>query len=102
MKNKNQRLVILLCMGILGTISFFSIGTSIIVSSKNIDIKTVHPIINHPNNISYIEGQGEQYIYWNATDDNPSNYTVTRNNDIIDEGIWFSGSLFVIDVSGLL
>ncbi|MBY9007729.1 MAG: hypothetical protein KGD63_13365, partial [Candidatus Lokiarchaeota archaeon] len=41
------------------------------------------------------------YIYWNATDDNPSNYTVTRNNDIIDEGIWFSGSLFIIDVSGL-
>jgi len=64
-------------------------------------IETDRPTIEHsPENITYIEGEVGHNITWNATDENPARYTITRNGKIFEAETW-NGSAFITNVDSL-
>jgi hypothetical protein len=69
-------------------------------TSVNFTIDTTPPTIDHPDDIIYIEGVSPNNIIWNPADNNPGNYTVTRNGVIVDSGLWDGGSV-TISIKGL-
>jgi len=58
------------------------------------------PIIDHPADITYEEATTGYNITWHPSDANPSNYTVNRNEILVDSGSWDTGNITVI-VDGL-
>ena len=54
--------------------------------------------ITHPSDISFENGTFGKYINWNATTDIPKNYTVTRNDTIIDSSSAWNGEIIDIPV----
>ncbi|MBY8982919.1 MAG: dockerin type I repeat-containing protein, partial [Candidatus Lokiarchaeota archaeon] len=60
------------------------------------------PTINHPEDISYQEGETGNEIIWIATDNDPATYTITQNGVQVETGTWTSGSPITINVDGLL
>ena len=60
------------------------------------------PTITHPEDMTYTQGQVGNSIVWQATDDNPRTYQVTRDGVVIREGLWNSSSeQIVVSVDGL-
>ena len=52
--------------------------------------------------MTYTQGQVGNSIVWQATDDNPRTYQVTRDGVVIREGLWNSSSeQIVVSVDGL-
>ncbi|MHA1934003.1 MAG: hypothetical protein ACW97A_01860 [Candidatus Thorarchaeota archaeon] len=51
-------------------------------------------------NLTYENGSLGEEIVWNATSDNPKNFTVTREGEIFDSGSW-DGSLITVDLDHL-
>ncbi|MBY9005505.1 MAG: glycoside hydrolase family 5 protein, partial [Candidatus Lokiarchaeota archaeon] len=49
------------------------------------------PSINHPFDLSYIEGDTGNIISWTATDSDPSTYTISRDGSQVQSGSWTSG-----------
>ena len=58
------------------------------------------PIIDHPNDINYVEGTTGNIISWNPSDENPSNYEVTREGIPVNSSSWDGGSI-TLNVDGL-
>ncbi len=58
------------------------------------------PLINEPNDFSYTYGDLNNFITWNATDDNPSNYTVNLSSNFYEFDEW-NGSLINVKVDDL-
>ena len=58
------------------------------------------PIIDHPNDITYVEGTTGNIITWNPSDENPSNYEVTREGIPVNSSSWDGGSI-TLNVDGL-
>lgn len=56
------------------------------------------PIINHPDDVEFVEGLTNQNITWVPTDDNPTTYEVTVNGTVVDSGSWTSGSSIVLEL----
>ena len=50
--------------------------------------ETTAPTINHPDDISYVEGQEGNNITWHASDDNPSSYQIMVNGTLFRSGSW--------------
>ncbi|MDH4214325.1 MAG: right-handed parallel beta-helix repeat-containing protein [Candidatus Thorarchaeota archaeon] len=50
------------------------------------------PSINHPDDVTYTEGEVGNSITWQAFDDNPRSYEVVRNGVVIMQGLWNSSS----------
>ncbi|MHA2273749.1 MAG: hypothetical protein ACXACI_18020, partial [Candidatus Hodarchaeales archaeon] len=51
-------------------------------------------------NLTYENGSLGEEIVWNATTDNPKNYTVTREGAVYESGTW-DGSLITVDLDHL-
>ena len=50
------------------------------------------PTINHPEDLTYTEGEVGNSITWEASDDNPRSYEVLRDGVVVREGLWNSSS----------
>ncbi len=61
------------------------------VSAKIPD--TTPPSINHPNDISYIEGELGHTISWTPTETNPASFCITRNGTIVILGAWLGNDI---------
>lgn len=61
---------------------------------------TSRPTIDHPENVSYHEGNKGHVLTWHPADENPLNYTIFRNDIIVDSGSW-NGSEITLKVDGL-
>ncbi|MFX1560538.1 MAG: hypothetical protein ACFFBL_08110, partial [Promethearchaeota archaeon] len=60
------------------------------------------PTINHPEDLTYTEGEVGNSIMWQATDDNPRTYQVICDGVVVREGLWNSSSeQIVVSVDGL-
>ncbi len=59
------------------------------------------PSINHPADITYIEGTTGYSIVWTGTDDNPSTYSIYRDGTLFSSGSWSSGVGIAYDIDGL-
>lgn len=65
------------------------------------DIKDIaRPTINHLDNVTYTEGTTGHVLIWQASDDNPLNYTILRNGAFITSGSWTSGEI-TYNIDGL-
>ncbi len=56
------------------------------------------PVINHPQDIEFVEGTANQSIIWGLIDENPTTYTVTVNGTVVDSGSWTSGDNIVLEL----
>ncbi|MHA3964719.1 MAG: SBBP repeat-containing protein [Candidatus Thorarchaeota archaeon SMTZ1-45] len=65
------------------------------VSAKIPD--TTPPSINHPNDISYIEGELGHTISWAPIETNPASFCITRNGTIVILGAWL-GNVITLNV----
>jgi len=68
-------------------------------SEKTLDITP--PVVDSPADITYEEGTTGHIISWNATDNDPGNYIISREGVEIDSGSWTSGVAITINVDGL-
>ena len=62
---------------------------------------TTPPELDHPIDVTYIEGDTGNRILWNPSDLSPSSYEVLRNGSIARSGGW-DGSEIEISVDGLV
>jgi len=60
----------------------------------------IDPIINSPDDITYLVGATGNSIIWEPEDLNPGSYLVQYNNSLLIEGAW-EGSRIVLNVDGL-
>ena len=59
------------------------------------------PEINSPEDIQYYEGETGFLINWTPTDDNPVNYEITLDGEVVKSGLWnSSGEMISISVDG--
>ena len=58
---------------------------------------TTPPSINHPNDISYIEGELGHTISWAPIETNPASFCITRNGTIVILGAWL-GNVITLNV----
>lgn len=65
------------------------------------EIYTKPVFVSSPSNVTYPQGTTGNSLSWNATDDNPSTYTITRNSTQVATGSWTSGHLISINTDGL-
>ncbi len=56
--------------------------------------------IDSPPDLTFENGSLGETITWNATTDNPKNFTVTRDGEIHDSGTW-DGDLITVDLDHL-
>jgi len=68
--------------------------------SKIFNIDTIKPSIDNPSDITFNEGTGGLNITWNAYDLNPNFFAISRNDAIIESGIWDGNPIF-ISLNGL-
>jgi parallel beta-helix repeat protein len=60
------------------------------------------PILDHPSDIEYVEGETGYKIEWSPNADNPKNYTIYQNGATIKSGFWNSSSEKIsISIDGL-
>jgi len=60
------------------------------------------PILTHPTDITYNEGDAGNEIAWTANDLNPATYSITKDGTEIESGNWVvDGQTFTVDVDGL-
>ncbi len=82
------------------SISNVNLTGEIVYTSLKLD--SINPKISQPPDISYVVGSTEQYIYWTLSDDNPSYFTIYRNNTLIkNSSWWFSGMTVAVNIDGL-
>ncbi len=62
---------------------------------------TAPPILNHPADINYVEGETGHQISWTATDDHPDTYKIMKDGNQTITDSWSSGDSFIVDVDGL-
>lgn len=63
---------------------------------------SIIPVIDHPSDLQYEEGQVGFSISWSPSDVNPATYEVFRDDQLIKYGLWNSSDdVITIDVDGL-
>ena len=64
---------------------------------------TTPPKVDHPNDISYIEGTDtDVWIVWHPSDTLPASYVVSRNGSELEKGSWNSSTEIIqVSVQGL-
>ncbi|MHA2029611.1 MAG: beta strand repeat-containing protein, partial [Candidatus Kariarchaeaceae archaeon] len=58
-------------------------------------------VITAPPNIQYSEGNVGNFLIWNSTDINPTNYTIYKDSSQIDFGIWTNAENISINIDSL-
>ncbi len=58
------------------------------------------PVIDQPADITYEEGSTGHNITWQASDAEPSSYTITSNETLVESGPWTGGNI-TVSVDGL-
>jgi hypothetical protein len=61
---------------------------------------TTPPAINHPPDITYVQGSTGHTVVWTPSDLSPSYYEIIRNESQVKHGTW-NGSSIAISVDGL-
>ena len=61
----------------------------------------ITPVLNSPRDVYYQESTSGHSIIWKTMDNNPTTYTVTRNGQQVDSGLWSSGNRITINIDGL-
>jgi len=61
--------------------------------SVTVHVRNDDPTINSPGDRSYVEGSTGHYITWEASDENPYHYNITRNNDVVNDSSWDGGDI---------
>ncbi len=56
---------------------------------------TTLPTINHPSDISYVEGELGNSITWTPTDMNPALFSIDRNETTVISGGWLGGAITI-------
>jgi len=59
------------------------------------------PVLNHPADIDYVEGDTGHQITWTVTDAHPDTYKVMKDGIQVITDSWSSGDSIIIDVDGL-
>ena len=77
--------------GLLGSTSMPDVSRNFALAEISID---------SPADLTFENGSRGEIISWNATTDNPKNFTVTRNEEIHDSGTW-DGELITVDLDHL-
>ncbi|MFW9866889.1 MAG: hypothetical protein ACFFEN_12410 [Candidatus Thorarchaeota archaeon] len=68
--------------------------------SKTLTIDATNPLIDRPQDLSFIEGRKGLNITWIASDLNPNFFTISRNDVIVKSGLWNGNPIF-INLNGL-
>ena len=76
-------------------VGYYSQSRSIIIE---LDISA--PVINHPNDFSYLQGTTGHNITWQASDTFKSSYNITKDGALEIENVWTQEEI-VISVDGL-
>lgn len=99
-RNKQVLISIVLAWLVLSpfAVSLATIGPS--TSTRGNMFTVAAPSIDSPPDLSFENGSLGESITWNATVDEPKNYTVTRNEDSYLSGAW-DGSEIVVDLDHL-
>ena len=72
--------------------------------TKMVDITVSNPappLITHPSDITYEEGDTGKEISWTATHNSPDDYYIYQDDVQVETGFWSSGVPITYDVSGL-
>ena len=80
---------------IAGTTNSFGVGGDIWLINPDGD-----PIINHPDNITYVVGSTGNTIVWHPSDENPSSFKVTREGIQVNSSSWNDDPI-TVNVDGL-
>jgi hypothetical protein len=84
---------------------FYWMGLSDEIESSEFYISSgivLPPIISHPLNLIYVEGDTGNWIVWTLNGTNPHTYTVTMDDDLIKSGYWnTTGETVRVCVDGL-
>ena len=87
------------------TASFTNTTSSTIIGTISIErtgiepyADTTSPVINHPDDVEFVEGTENHSINWTATDDYPNNYVISVNGTTVDTGTWTSGNSILFDL----
>jgi hypothetical protein len=59
---------------------------------------TTAPVLNHPNDMEFVEGTENHNITWTPTDDYPDDFEISVNGVVVDMGSWASLSAIVLDL----
>ncbi|MHA1928064.1 MAG: hypothetical protein ACTSV2_05715 [Candidatus Thorarchaeota archaeon] len=61
----------------------------------------IDPVLDAPDDFSYVHGTSGNTITWYPTDENPLSYTITRNDSFLQSGLWdASGEPITVSVDG--
>ena len=60
----------------------------------------LQPAINHPSDVSYVEGATGSSISWMPSSETPWSYSIERDSVTVDSGSW-GGGVISIDIDGL-
>jgi hypothetical protein len=84
--------------GLTYSISSASYDVWLIKIEGNEDIEP--PIINNPQDIAYFYNSTENFLVWNASDENPYYFNVSKNGETLFSDFWV-GDLINISIDGL-
>ena len=79
-------------------------GTNLFENTLNFllsEANNTAPVVDHPDDITYEDGITGKSITWNASDGNPFNYSIYKNNNRIEVGSWNSTSLINVSLENL-
>ncbi|MFW9768191.1 MAG: hypothetical protein ACFFF9_11795 [Candidatus Thorarchaeota archaeon] len=63
--------------------------------------ETIEPVIDHPSDLTYYEGQQGNSISWHASDDYPSRYEIRLDGTLSSSGSWnLSSEVITVNVDG--
>ncbi len=63
-------------------------------------VDTTPPSIDHPKDVTYIEGISDNSITWYPADKHPASFSISLNGTTIDDGTW-NGNSINVDITGL-
>lgn len=65
-------------------------------------IEVLHPIISHPSNVRYVEGDTGYWIVWTLNGTYPCTFAVTKDDELMKSGYWnITGESVRVCVDGL-
>lgn len=61
----------------------------------------IPPVVDHPDDITFVVGTTRHYIVWTGTDDYPDCYSLYRNGALVECASWYSGVSISYKIAGL-
>ncbi|TFG31703.1 hypothetical protein EU528_05435 [Candidatus Thorarchaeota archaeon] len=87
------------------SVTFTNTTSSVIVGTISIERDGIEqytdgtaPVLNHPNDLEFVEGTENQNITWIPTDSYPDDFEISVNGVVVDFGSWTSVTSIVLDL----